>query len=224
MRASRRAISASSASRAAKARPASSRAEHGAWGSISWRSSATRACRAVCTRPSSGSSSPAAIRSRVVLPAPFGPTRPTRSPAPTTRSTPPKRRRPPKPLPMDSRRSSTGGRLGGRGRHSNLGADRPKSPPWTRSGCWRRESGASICSSIPGPSRRPTPRTPGASRPWCAATPAAWSARSRGCSPSRAPRPGAPSWARLPRELQYVLVLLYFELLDGRLRRRRILH
>jgi hypothetical protein len=28
----------------------------------------------------------------------------------------------------------------------------------------------------------------------------------------------------LPRELQYVLVLLYFELLDGRLRRRRVLH
>jgi hypothetical protein len=28
----------------------------------------------------------------------------------------------------------------------------------------------------------------------------------------------------LPRALQYVLVLLYFELLDGRLRRRRILH
>jgi hypothetical protein len=28
----------------------------------------------------------------------------------------------------------------------------------------------------------------------------------------------------LPRELQYVLVLLYFELLDGRLRRRRTLH
>jgi hypothetical protein len=28
----------------------------------------------------------------------------------------------------------------------------------------------------------------------------------------------------LPRELQYVLVLLYFELLEGRLRRRRILH
>jgi hypothetical protein len=30
--------------------------------------------------------------------------------------------------------------------------------------------------------------------------------------------------ARLPRELQYVLVLLYFELLDERLRRRRTLH
>jgi hypothetical protein len=30
--------------------------------------------------------------------------------------------------------------------------------------------------------------------------------------------------ATLPRELQYVLVLLYFELLDGRLRRRRTLH
>jgi hypothetical protein len=28
----------------------------------------------------------------------------------------------------------------------------------------------------------------------------------------------------LPRELQYVLVLLYFELLDERLRRRRTLH
>jgi hypothetical protein len=28
----------------------------------------------------------------------------------------------------------------------------------------------------------------------------------------------------LPRELQYVLVLLYFELLDGRLRRLRVLH
>lgn len=30
--------------------------------------------------------------------------------------------------------------------------------------------------------------------------------------------------ARLPRELQYVLVLLYFELLDERIRRRRTLH
>jgi hypothetical protein len=30
--------------------------------------------------------------------------------------------------------------------------------------------------------------------------------------------------AGLPRELQYVLVLLYFELLDERLRRRRTLH
>ncbi len=30
--------------------------------------------------------------------------------------------------------------------------------------------------------------------------------------------------ASLPRELQYVLVLLYFELLDGRLRRNRTLH
>ena len=30
--------------------------------------------------------------------------------------------------------------------------------------------------------------------------------------------------ARLPCELQYVLVLLYFELLDERLRRRRTLH
>ena len=28
----------------------------------------------------------------------------------------------------------------------------------------------------------------------------------------------------LPRDFQYVLVLLYFELLDGRLRKRRILH
>lgn len=30
--------------------------------------------------------------------------------------------------------------------------------------------------------------------------------------------------ASLPRALQYVMVLLYFELLDGRLRRRRVLH
>lgn len=30
--------------------------------------------------------------------------------------------------------------------------------------------------------------------------------------------------ARLPQELQYVLVLLYFELLDERLRKRRTLH
>jgi hypothetical protein len=30
--------------------------------------------------------------------------------------------------------------------------------------------------------------------------------------------------ASLPRELQYVLVLLYFEALDGRLRKRRVLH
>ncbi len=28
----------------------------------------------------------------------------------------------------------------------------------------------------------------------------------------------------LPRETQYVLVLLYFELLDGRLRKNRVLH
>ena len=41
----------------------------------------SRRCR-VCTRPASGSSTPARMRQSVVLPAPFGPTRPIRSPRP----------------------------------------------------------------------------------------------------------------------------------------------
>ena len=53
-------------------------------GSISWRSRATRTPRGALTLPASGGSSPAAMRSSVVLPAPFGPISPMRSPARTS--------------------------------------------------------------------------------------------------------------------------------------------
>jgi hypothetical protein len=107
---SSRAISRSSASMWLVASDASSRTLRGVAGSISWRRRPTRTPRPHTTRPSSASSSPAAIRSRVVLPAPLRPIRPTRSPGATCRSTPRNSTRAPKLRETPSSRISMRGR------------------------------------------------------------------------------------------------------------------
>ena len=85
----------------------------GASGSISWRRRPTRVRRGSSTRPASGGSSPASSRSSVLLPEPFGPTRPMRSPARTSSVTPSKSRRPATCLATPSARSSTARNLAG---------------------------------------------------------------------------------------------------------------
>ena len=201
-------------------------------GSISWRSSATRRSRGGRTRPSSGGSSPAAMRSSVVLPAPFGPTSAdavarahlevdaleeaatakaladvveAQQHGAESRGAAGAFKRPlgafkRGPRPADER--ARGHRATARGRRAGH-------PPALRHADHRR-------GLRPGRAR--------SSRPWCAADAERRRARHprapRAADLQRGPRLRGGAAARPP----YVLVLLYFELLDGRLRRRRVLH